>query len=319
VQIFCLGVIDRKGQREEEGPVKRKGNIFLEPWEGLVISRVEIRGNVIGVTRFGEGGHQIVVDDGSGRISCIAWDSYGGQTLGLPPVSTFYNKFVAIRGQLTGFRAELQIRVDDLLVIADQEEPTEECIWWLDCKKQWEELAAAARFTTVNRSKGDSAHFCPCLCHSAASATSCQTLGSYSSWPSPFTRAVSVLCSTLRAMVRARTMPIRIPLPDLVKLVKEHVGESYSIGRHSCYPDCATVEAVRELTREGFIEPDGAFLIVRSEPALSTITTEQGPAEELSTLNRYPMTPAETLLTQPNQPVIDLRMIRKKSTVIPPA
>ena len=270
---------------------------------------MEVRGIAIGITRFGEGGFQITVDDGSGRITAVAWNSSTPQSSSIPPPSVFYNKFVSVKGQLSGFRTELQIRVDDLVVIADREEPTEECHWWLDVKEQWENLAASARWKTIASADGESTPFCPCLCHSSMAGvlTPCRTLGKSSYWPPSFVRAVAVISSTIRSLSKPDDSPVRFSLSQMINLVKQNLGESPSLSAHVCYPDCATVEAVRELTRFRFIESDGEdSLILRHDPSMKDKEMDlcRIPRNDVP---RYPMTPMETLLTQPNQPVIDAR------------
>ena len=275
----------------------------MEAWAGLVISRVEVRGIAIGVTRFGEGGLQITVDDGSGRITAVAWNVTPGQPSKLPPPNVFYNKYVSIKGQLCGFRTELQLRVDDLEVIADEEEPTEESHWCLDVKEQWENLAASARSATIATSSETSVNCCPCLCHSSMTGvpTACRTLGNPSSWSPSFARAVAVLSSAIRALTNKT--PIHVSLSDLINLVKENLGESASVSAHDCYADCATVEAVRDLTRLRYMEPDGDSLLLFPGPKVEQTVPRKIPQE----YPRYPMTPMETLLTQPNQSVIELK------------
>jgi hypothetical protein len=304
--IRSLLSLDGKSQPPEGDPVKRKGNVFLEAWDGLVISRVEIRGIAIGITRFGEGGLQVVIDDGSGRVTAIAWNSTPGQPSLIPPPNVFYNKFVSVKGQLSGFRSELQLRIDDIVVIADGEEPTEECHWWLDVKEQWENLAASARSATLAPSTNTTNHCCPCLCHSSMSGlpTPCRTLGKPSCWPPSFVRAVAVLSSTIRALPTPGGPPIQFTLAEIIDRVKQNLGESQSLSASACYPDCATVEAVRELTRLRFMEPHGDSLLLRHSPPSDEITI---PIPSPDRLPRYPMTPMETLLTQPNQSVIEVK------------
>ena len=232
------------------------------------------------------------------------------QTPVCPPPHTFYNKFVSIKGQLSGFRTELQIRIEDFVVIADQEEPTEECHWWLDVKDQWENLAVAARFETISTSSALSPHCCPCLCHSSmvGGPSPCRTLGKSSFWPHSFVRAVAVVASALRSLTRPNSPPITLSLTDIIRLVKSNLAESSSLSVHECYPDCASVEAVRELTRFGYIEThDEALLIYNENQRQEKIDSPK----EIESCSRYPMTPIETLLTQPNQPVLDLRLTKK--------
>jgi hypothetical protein len=308
--IRLVELIDARSQTFESGQLRRKGNVFLEPWEGFVLSRIEVRGVAIGIIRFGDSGLQIVVDDGTGRITAVAWGSSMEQSTVCPPPHTFYNKFVSIKGQLSGFRTELQIRIEDFAVIADQEEPTEESHWWLDVKDQWENLAVAARFRTISTSSSSSDHCCPCLCHSSMVGvpTPCRTLGKSSYWPPSFVRAVAVVSSALRSLTRPNSSPIALSLTEIIGLVKANLAESSSLSVHECYPDCATVEAVRELTRFGFIEPHDETLLIHHDNQRQEV--HESPKENVD-CPRYPMTPIETLLTQPNQPVIDLRLGRK--------
>jgi hypothetical protein len=142
----------------ESGP-KRKGVVFLEPWHGLVLSKLEVRGVVIGFMRIGTGGYQLLIDDGTGRISAVAWESDGPQVLPKINPESIYNKYVSVRGTLVGFRAEIQIRIESVDIISD--EPTEEQLWWLDVKEEWENLAAKSR---AEISPSDNP-YCPCLCH----------------------------------------------------------------------------------------------------------------------------------------------------------
>jgi len=286
------------------GPdLKRKGPIFLEAWEGRVISKVEIRGIIISSVRIGTGGYQVSIDDGSGRISAVIWNSDGG----LPSVAleTFHNKYVSMRGTLVGFRSEMQLRIEAIDLIATSDEHTEEQLWWLDVKEEWENFAAKSRSKIIGNSVGSD--FCPCLCHSGSGETACRTIGTPSSWPPSFCKAVAVISSTLRSYGGEHS------LCAIIELLKAHQKESPSLATVACFSDCAGVEAVRQLVNAKYISTraHSGSLIIHTQPQQHATT--DSPTE----CPRYPMTPAETLLTQiPNSQdnigLVDLRIPKSR-------
>jgi len=93
---------------------------------------------VISCGAMGTAGLQITVDDGSGRIVGVVWSKTDEITI---QPGCLYNKYVSVRGQLTGFRSELQVRIDEINVVATSEEATEESLWWLEVFDEWESLA----------------------------------------------------------------------------------------------------------------------------------------------------------------------------------
>lgn len=246
-----LTLATRETVRESTGPTQRRGSIFVTAWEGLTINKVEIRGIVIGSHAIGSSGFQVSIDDGTGRISAVSWisesDSMGST------IHNVYNKFVSAKGTLVGFRTEIQLKVDSLTVIAQEEEATEEGLWWLDVKDEWENLASSSR----SDSKADVS--CPCLCHSGSNIP-CRCLGSPSVWSPAFNRGVILISSALRTVT-----PSGLSMSDLVKLVQESCTISPTLQSSSCLADCGTVEAMRQLLREGYatrIGDTGRFRIV---------------------------------------------------------
>ncbi len=206
----------------------------------------------------------------------------------------FYNHFVSLKGQLSGFRSSLQLKIDEIDIIGKEEEPTEEMIWWTEVKSQWERLAASARSSGARSPSNAS---CPCLCHSG-NCIPCRCLGDSMVRPATFNRAVAVISTALRI-----ASPSRVSMTDLVELTKSCASASTSLHNLKCLADCATVEAVRQLSRHGFVTRDnsGKFTIFSSrlsEPIRSDASNEYLP--------RYPLTQSldsTQSLTQPTERV----------------
>ena len=208
---------------------KRKGVVFIDPWEGLSISEVEVRGVVVGAHAFGDGGGwQISLDDGTGRVTAIVWK--------IGDCGHLFNRFVSIQGVLVGFRQELQIRVENISVIATSEEPTEEQLWKIDLVREFEGLASLARQQTLSSA---TASTCPCMCHSA-SGRPCEALGKPETWPAAFVRAVAVINTAVDKMYPHSKIP---PISELIENVIR--SKSPSVLIMHCFPECATVEAAR--------------------------------------------------------------------------
>jgi hypothetical protein len=299
---------DKNTESSSEPDTRRKGQIFLEAWHGQVFSKLEIRGIVTGVVKIGTGGYQYSIDDGSGRISAVAWDPDGPQALPKVPPESYYNKYVSITGSLTGFRTEIQIRIESINIIAETEEPVEEQLWWLEVKEEWEDLASRSTIMSSDTP------FCPCLCHAGTGKTDCKTLGDPSSWPSDFNKAVAVIKSALRSMPTDWT-----DLQDIIKMLRENQKSSASLPVMECLPDCAGVEAVRQLIQSHCAELlcDGR-LRISNRPVREDIA----PLDSSSDLNRYPMTPAETFLTQVPKSqdhvrALDLRVPKEQPRGVP--
>ena len=256
-------------------PRKRKGLIFLSPWEGLTFSRVHLRGVVISCGAMGTAGLQITVDDGSGRIVGVVWSKTDEITI---QPGCLYNKYVSVRGQLTGFRSELQVRIDEINVVATSEEATEESLWWLEVFDEWESLA-------TRELKGE----CPCLCH-IRTGVQCKAMGSESAWSDSFLRAVAVVSSTLRIAASSSSglkTPIRTSLNDILDMAKTSAQESASLQHRECFIKCAVIQAVRDLIQKGFVRKEGEILFLYSEAA-ERETLKASFSEE----PRYPPTPA---------------------------
>jgi hypothetical protein len=225
---------------------------------------------VIGCHAVGSSGFQFTVDDGTSRISAVVWVFENEAKF--PSAHSLYNKFVSVSGTLVGFRTDIQIKVDSISVIAEEEECTEEGIWWFDVQQEWESLASAAR----SAPKADFA--CPCLCHSGSNIP-CRCLGSPSVWSPVFNRAVSVISTALRTVT-----PSGLSMSELVKLVSESSSLSPCLQASPCVPDCATAEAMRQLLREGYasrIGDTGKFRVA-SQPEQSTPVDHQR-------FSRYPL------------------------------
>ena len=279
--------LDAQAMQSEKIAGSRRGAVFLRAWDDLSISKVHVRGVVIGCTPIGSTGYQITVDDGSGRIGVVLWTSSeeaSEVTTSHPPVEQLYNRFVAVQGQLIGFRSSVQIRAQSVTIVATEEEPTEECLWWLFVRDEWEGLAATARKSALSESERQ---VCPCLCHSG-SGIPCRTLGDMAAWPHTFVRAVTVVSSTLRN-VAGTADPLVLTLEDTVRLVRENFVHAPSLQTMKCLVDCATVAAVRDLTRLKYIHQqlDGRLLIrpISNEGGTSPTAHQSEP--------RYPQTPAE--------------------------
>lgn len=192
---------------------KRKGTVFLQAWSDLVFSRVEVRGIFVGSIRIGDNGFQLTIDDGTGRIACVAWmDEQKKVTVPLPEPEAMYNRFVMVRGVVIGFRQEVQVKIESLELIATSEEPTEEALWWFEVKEEWETLAAISRKSTVQSGHDD---ICPCLCH-ACSGSVCRTLGSPWAWSRSFNMAVAVVSSALKRLGASRTSAVDISVGDVL-------------------------------------------------------------------------------------------------------
>ena len=250
---------------------QRRGPIFLTVWEDLTISKVEIRGVAIGCHSIGSSGYQLTIDDGTGRISAVVWTV--DQEANFPSIYDLHNHFVSIKGQLTGFRKEVQIKVEEIRVVALEEQPTEEALWWLDVKDEWEALAAA---------RGNNSMTCPCLCHSG-SKVACRSLGNPSVWSRSFNRAVAVISTALRAVE-----PVEVTVSDLTQLVKETLSLSASIQASPCFSDCATVEAIRQLLGEGYATRSNASSgLIRISSVLPIEAEHRHSNQEFS---RFPLT-----------------------------
>ena len=275
--------LDEAAKLTEKSVSSRKGPVFLMAWDDLSLSKVHVRGVVIGCSPIGSTGYQLSLDDGSGRISLVLWTSTDEGSASHPPVEKLYNRFVAVQGSLIGFRSSVQIRIDSISVVATEEEPTEECLWWLHVREEWERLAALARKSALGETESQ---ICPCLCHSG-SAVACRTLGEASAWPHTFVRAVAVVSSALRTA--AATSPLSLSLLETVQLVKSNLPFSPSLQTMKCLSDCATVAAVRTLTRTKFIQQQlGGQFIIHSSPTEETVKPAS-PTDE----PRYPQTPAD--------------------------
>ena len=275
--ISHIRKFDKPPPVDESGSMKRKGLVFLEPWDGLTITKVEVRGVVTGVQPIGEGGSQLSLDDGTGRISVVVWK---GESAASPVPEALFNRFVSAKGPLMGFRTEVQVRSDFLALIADEEECTEESLWWLAVKEEWECLAAAARMKLTRYSKTE---VCPCLCHSAGGACAC--LGSIQTWPPSFVRAVSVVEAVVRTVARTHSK-LTLSTEELVGEIKA-CKDSECLSRLPCYSDCVTVQAIRELIKSGFIEKSscGKLKILSSPNQPTSLLPLDEP--------KYPLTPFE--------------------------
>ena len=233
-------------------------------WEGLTISRVEIRGIVIGCHAIGSSGYQCNIDDGTGRISVVVWTAE--EDCKFPSIYELHNNFVSVKGHLTGFRTEIQIRVDEIGIIAHEEHPTEESLWWLEVKDEWESMAASMKNSSMP---------CPCLCHSGSNVP-CRSLGRPPVWSAAFNRAVAVISSALRTIE-----PSQVTISDLVELVKSSIAFSASVKAVACFADCATVEAVRQLLQEGyakrFEKSAGLIRIFSTKPTTRAVVEEDYP------------------------------------------
>jgi hypothetical protein len=256
--------------------------------------------------RIGTGGYQLLIDDGTGRISAVAWESDGPQVLPKINPESIYNKYVSVRGTLVGFRAEIQIRIESVDIISD--EPTEEQLWWLDVKEEWENLAAKSR---AEISPSDNP-YCPCLCHAGTGNTCCKTLGNRPpSWPPEFNKAVAVIKSTLRSIAANRDF--KASISEIVRMLRDNQRDSPTLAIIDCLPDCAGVEAVRELI-ESQCAVAGDEITLLSKP----MPEDRAPDQKLFKVPRYPMTPEETYLTQiPKSQdqvrVLDLRIRKNPS------
>lgn len=255
-------------------PQKRKGLVFLSPWDDLSFSRVHVRGVVTNCTAIGSSGFQISVDDGTGRICGVFWTKNDDSSPIKP--ERLFNSFVSIKGQLAGFRSEVQIRIDDVSFIATEEEPTEESLWLLEVCEEWESLAAR------KVSSG-----CPCLCHTF-NGVSCKALGSPAAWSDSFNRAIAVVSSSLRlAAASESNSVVETCMNEIVSLVKGNCNESPSLSYKNCFPSCAVVEAVRDLIKKGFIRKEAQRLFLYSHPVTDTFTNKPFFSEE----PRFPQTP----------------------------
>lgn len=264
---------DRLDATRTSSPHKRKGIVFLTPWEDLTFSKVHVMGVVTSCSTIGSSGFQISIDDGSGRICGVWWSKERGSTMN-PEI--FYNRFVSVRGHLTGFRSELQIRIDEISIVTTDEEPTEESLWWLDVKEEWESLAAR---------KVSGA--CPCLCHTF-SGVPCKAMGTSTAWPDSFVRAVLVISSTLRLAAGSEFRShVKTTLSEIVSLTKMHAKESSSLSLVPCFSDCAVVEAVRDLLKKQFIRKEKELLYIYSAPQISQTPQSFDVSDE----PRFPPTP----------------------------
>jgi hypothetical protein len=246
----------------------RSGPAFLPIWEDLTLSRVELRGIVVGCVPVGSTGVQLNIDDGTGRIPALIWSHENEQDFA--SINGYHNTFVSVKGQLNVFRGLIQVKVDQIECIAREEEPTEEMLWWMDVKEEWERLAASTRAS-------HSSELCPCLCHSGI-GVACKCLGDASVWSPIFNRAVAVISTALR-LTRISSLTIS----NIVDLVKTSTTVSSSLQAWSCLCDCATVQAVSELITQGFA--------VRFPNARISIRNERLPVQltEPEPLPRYPL------------------------------
>ena len=253
----------------------RSGPAFLPVWEDLTLSRVELRGIVVGCTPVGSTGFQLNIDDGTGRIPALIWSHENQQDFA--SINVYHNTFVSVKGQLNVFRGLLQVKIDHIECIAQEEEPTEEMLWWMDVKEEWERLAAATRAS-------HSSDLCPCLCHSGI-GVACKSLGDASVWPAIFNRAVAVISTALR-----QTKPSSLTISNIVDLVKSSTHVSSSLQAWSCLCDCATVQAVSDLVSQGFaFRSPNARISIRSD----RLTVQQTEPEPLP---RYPSSQLTDLL-----------------------
>ncbi len=227
----------------------------------------------MGCTRIGDAGCQLLLDDGTGRVTCVLWSSEDSTP---PNPSRVYNKYVSISGQLLGFRSEVQVRVESIVVLTDTEEPTEECLWWMDVKDHWEALAV-----------GSTKRECPCMCHVVLGQ--CSVIGF--SFPPSFARAVHVLSSALRSL--AASQPggyFETSLEELLALVKDNLCKTPSVSAHACFATCAVAEAVRQLTRWKCVSRSSEGVVRFSIfPSPIPESTLGSPQDSL----RYPATPRE--------------------------
>jgi hypothetical protein len=244
-KIFASFALDSNMNQNilQDNPVTSRGTTFLSPWEGLAFNHVEVRGIVVGCHAIGNSGYQMSIDDGTSRIAGVIWNHDNGSNE--PGISDVYNRFVSIRGQLAVFRRETQVKVDELMLFPTEEEPTEEALWWFEVKEEWESLAANA--VRLQHEEGEIKVRCPCICHCGPSGTPCRCLGKPSSWSPYFNKAVAVIASALRTMA-----PCSISIENLVLFVKEASSASAYLRAAPCLADCASVEAVRYLIREGY-------------------------------------------------------------------
>ena len=249
--------------------------------------------------RFGSNGINITIDDGTGRLSAVAWNSESAPPL-LPNLDMVHNSFVSIKGQLSVFRSEVQLKIESFQIIPD--EVTEECLWWIDVKEEWETIAALFRRDLITQT---SEQLCPCKCHSL-SGTLCSTIGSPESLPHSFSRAVAVVCSALRSLASSQPgNTVTLSHAEMLDMIKENLSESLKV--LPCYPDCASVESIRRLIRAKYISrsfSQPGKLVIHACPvqdAPSTITTS-------ASQPRYPLTPSEyTQSLASQQPVVKFR------------
>ena len=265
---------DSGDNRRPCSPQKRKGLIFVSPWDDLSFSRVHVRGVVTNCTAIGSSGFQISVDDGTGRICGVFWIKNDDSSPIKP--ERLFNSFVSMKGQLAGFRSEMQIRIDDVSIIATDEEPTEESLWLLEVREEWESLAAR------KVSSG-----CPCLCHTF-NGVSCKALGSPAVWSDSFNRAVAVVSSSLRlAAASESNSVVETCMNEIVNLVQSNCNESPSLSYRRCFPSCAVVESVRDLIKKGFIRKEEQRLFLYSHSVTDTLTINPLISKE----PRFPQTP----------------------------
>ena len=257
---------------------------------------------MIGSHRVGANGFQITLDDGTGRIGAVVWITEQNPVMH-PAPEALYNRFVSVRGQLTGFRSEIQIKVESVTVIASESEWIEESLWCMEVKDEWEELAALGRKATVSdRAIG----ICPCVCHSAG-GTPCRTIGSVMSWPHSFSRAVAVMSSALRILAASSSLLVTLSMSEIVSMVNDNLPSSPSLQAVKCYKDCAIVQAVRDLIKLKYIIRDSSGTTFRlfSKPQLAEPQSPTGPCQ--GDEPRFPMTPIDMTQSLSSQPVVIAR------------
>jgi hypothetical protein len=264
--------------------------VFIQPWEDLCFSRVNVCGIIIGCSRIGESGYQFILDDGTGRINCIQWTTEKDENIVNP--ERFHNKLVSVSGQLHGFRSSIQVKAESIELLATSEEPTEETLWWTEVMEEWESLAACSRTRTVGTNISE---VCPCLCH-ASTSSCCRLLGLPGDRPGAFNRAVGVLSTAFKTLAISSQKPrINLTYRKILELVDTNKAISSSLQAIDCFAFCATRESVRQLMKTGWISQNDRDSFSIHPPTSRPVANQTTSSPEEP---RYPLTPFESQCSQ---------------------